>query len=743
VEDLFGPLVAQLADRDRRLLLGQEFTPQWVAQKMIARAIELLPEGAFPNFVDMCCGSGVFVVETINQTIARYHITPEGCSSDLLHRLSNCVVGFDIDPLAVLLSKLNWAMAMRAFLPYATADMLIPVYHADSLFTVAPITALIEGDYEDRDLQMNFDGEHVTLPGFLISPANRRLFDSLMHACYETAKENACNPEVEYPYSSAERLVTALVRDAGVALSTEQTEALITGCHALIPTLERLQRGGRNGIWPFLLGNSYRPGLVREQFNAIVSNPPWMAMSKLADNPYKAVLVSRAERYGIKPNGSSFLHTELAAVFLLNSVDKYLRHDAVCSVIMPDTLRTGYHHEMFRNQQFLHSEWPVELRINEIWEVPVDTFKNKAIVVFGQKQNVTNPNPINGRRVRSDTPDEQCDFRLLRQGRRTAWSSNPAAHEITEGVLERIPFRQGADLMPRTLVFHKITRQPNGRWSVAPIPRQNDELSYLVSQPKMHRDFSLDVRGVDDEFIYDCFTSSHILPFNMNAPAKALLPMRKEEGRWTVVDEAALVPYGVGAQTAFRRIFDATGETARKYFDRVNYRYKLNPQIFDTIEDEKLLVMAGAGGGYTCASYIPLGRINKAKTIIDQTIYWYIADTEDEALYITGLLNSVALDSIIADFQPEGAQGRRHVHTLPYGVTSPYDPDDPAHQLVVNTTRALRERLTAAMPGSPAEAHFVPSSSSIGRRRRTFRLFIHELPENAAYEEACRAVYNV
>lgn len=668
---------------------------------------------------------------------------PENCPPDLLRQLTNSVVGFDVDPLAVLLSKLNWAMAMRAFVPHAAADLVIPVYHADSLFTVAPITALIEGNYEEQDLRMVFDGEQVVLPGFLISPTNRRLFDLLIHSCYETAKARASNAAEDYPRAQTEALVARLIRDSGVNLSEEQREALIEGCHALIPTLERLQREGRNGIWPFLLGNSYRPGLVREQFNAIVSNPPWMAMSKLADNPYKTVLVSRAEHYGIKPAGSSHLHVELATVFFLNSVDKYLQENAVYGIIMPDTLLNGYHHEPFRNQHFLRSDWPVDLRVNEIWDVPADTFKNKAIVVFGQKMNAANPNPVTGRRVHSDLPDEPCEFRLLHQGRRTAWSSNPAAQDITEGVLERISFLQGADIMPRTLVFHNAVRQPNGRWSVRPIPRHNDNLSYLISDAKLFRDFSLNVRNVDDQFIYNCYLSNQILPFYTCNPAKALLPMRKEDGRWLVVNEAGLVPHGAGTTAAFRRIFAAIGETACQYFDRINYRYKLNPQVFDAIADEKQLVMVGAGGGYTCASYVPFGQIDKSKTIIDQTIYWYIADSEDEALYITGLLNSEALNTIIADFQPEGAMGRRHVHKLPYAVTPSFNADNPAHMLVVERTRALINSLVSALPNSNEAMYRSPSSSTLAVRRRRFRLFIRRLPESRAYEEACREVYGV
>lgn len=743
IEDLFGPLVAQLADKDRRLLLGQEYTPQWLAQKIVTHAIELLPEAEFPNFVDMCCGSGVFVVETINQTIAKYHIDPESCPEDLLQKLANSVVGFDIDPLAVILAKLNWAMAMRSFVPHAATDLVIPIYHADSLFTAAPITSFIEGDYEERDLRMVFDGEQVILPGFLITPSNRRLFDSLIHACYETAKARARNSAEDYSRTQADALVAAITRDAGITLEDEKQNAIAQSCHTLVPTLEKLQREGRNGIWPFLLGNSYRPGLVKGQFNAIVSNPPWMAMSKLADNPYKTVLVSRAERYGIKPTGSSHLHVELASVFFLNSVDKYLQENALCGIVMPDTLLNGYHHEPFRNQQFLHSAWPVDLKINELWELPSDTFKNKAIVVFGQKVNSATPNPIVGRFVRSNMPDEPREFRLLRQGRRSAWSSNSNAQDITEGVLERIPFLQGADIMPRTLVFHNVAQQPNGRWSVQPIPRQNDKLSYLVSDAKRNKDFSLNVQNVHGQFFYDCFLSNHILPFYTCDAAKALLPMKKENGRWQVVDESSLVSYGTGASIAFQNIFAASGESAREYFNRINYRNKLNPQVFDAIGNDKYLVMAGAGGGYTCASFVPFAQIDKAKTIIDQTIYWHIAESEDEALYIVGMLNSVALDTIVADFQPEGAMGRRHVHKLPYAVTPPFDSDSPAHALVVEKTHALISSINESLPNTEAAKYLSPSSSTLAVRRRKFRAFINGLPENGEYEAACREVYSV
>jgi hypothetical protein len=742
-QDLFGSIMAQLADRDRRLLLGQEFTPQWVAHKIVGRAIESLPEGEYPNFVDMCCGSGVFVVETLKQTMTRYGISPLRCSEDELGALINCVVGFDIDPLAVLLAKLNWAMMMNEYATISSTEMVIPIYHADSLFATAPLTKVMGSDFRTQNIVMVFDDSDVVLPGFLISPENRRLFDAFIQTSYEVAKARSRDVESCLAQSQAEDIINRLVRDAGIQFNDEQQGTLIDCCIELITTLEKLQRDGRNGIWPFLLENSYRPGLVRGQFNAIVSNPPWMAMSKLANNPYKRDIVSRAEHYGIKPAGSSHLHAELATVFLLNSIDKYLKDGAYCGVVMPDTLLNGYHHEPFRNQSYVLSDWPVSFQMSEIWELPIDMFKNKAIIVFGKKSEAANPSSVAGRRIFPDKPDEFLDYRFLRQGRRTAWSSNPDAQSITGGVLERIPFLQGADIMPRTLIFHKAAKQPNGKWMLQPIPRQHDEFSYLVSLAKEHLGFSLTAQNVDDHFIFECYLSNHVLPFMLCSPAMAFLPMKQVNGILTAVSEAEIATFGTATSAAFSHVFTEANESSRQYFDRINTRNKLNPQRFTGVPDDAYIVLAGAGGEHICAAYVPVAQIDRNKTIIDQTLYWHVAQNEDEALYVCGLLNSQALGEIIADFQPEGAMGRRHIHKLPYEVTPPFNAENDGHLLVVEKTRVLLSGLNRSIAGSDVAQYIPPSRSTLQVRRNKIREFVRGLDAYAEYEKACRDLYDV
>src|SRR5690606_22383318 len=120
--------------------------------------------------------------------------------------------------------------------------------------------------------------------------------------------------------------VAQVVDEASRQLSERPSKAnlsqLASFFSALTQKIHALHREGLNGIWAFILRNNYRPSLVAGQFNGLVSNPPWLALSKIADNPYKGTLKTIAAHMRIKPEGASFLHLEMATIFLLKSVER-------------------------------------------------------------------------------------------------------------------------------------------------------------------------------------------------------------------------------------------------------------------------------------------------------------------------------------------------------------------------------------------------------------------------------------
>ena len=94
---MFGEILAQLSQKEHRLLLGQDFTPHWLAKEMVKSVIDSLDEE--PRMLDMCCGSGVFLIETIKAVREKYNIAEEEYTEEKDNIIFSAVMGFDIDPL--------------------------------------------------------------------------------------------------------------------------------------------------------------------------------------------------------------------------------------------------------------------------------------------------------------------------------------------------------------------------------------------------------------------------------------------------------------------------------------------------------------------------------------------------------------------------------------------------------------------------------------------------------------------
>lgn len=736
--DIFGRLLAQLANREHRLMLGQEFTPHWIARDIVEYNMDLLDED-WPRIVDMCCGSGVFLIESIRAVRNRYDIVPERYSEEKDDIAFSCVMGFDIDPLAVMLAKVNWVMSMRDLFSVHHGDITVPIYHADSLFVATPITHQMP-DTAEGSYILHFDHHEVTLPAFLLSPEYRKTFDSFMAKAYHLAMVRASEAETPIEPAIIDELIEAVEADSEVPLSDNNRQTLSPSAHQLVVELERLQREGRNGIWYFIICNSYRPGLTGQQFNCIVSNPPWMAMSKLADNPYKNTLEGIARRYEIKPVGASHPHMELATIFLLSATDRYLEDGAQWSCVMPGSLLSGLNHEPLRSEKYRASEAALPLQINAIWELPQNAFKNKAIVLSGKKSDLPSPDILAGRVYTDDGAYTEADYTLNHQGNRSAWTNRGCDVEVADILSgNALKFTQGCDLFPRTALFHEFVERPNGNWDIAPIERTSN-LWYLVSDQKKPSCAGLAAVNLDRNYIFDAFISKHLSPFYMTTPAKVLIPGKKVDGQWKAISATDRALMNASTSYVFNQIEEDgnTPATLETYLeDTINIYGKLEKQNFTT---KDWLVLSSASGSNPCAAYISLETFDRSRLVIDQTLYWHLADSEEEAIYIVGLLNSNAMSDAIKDFQPEGGFGKRHIHTLPYKIIPEFDCEDAAHtQVVAKTQELMHEWAVLCCDGEYANL-LRPNSSSLNSRRRRQQSAIRSLGGYTEYEAACYAV---
>ena len=511
----------------------------------------------------------------------------------------SCVMGFDIDPLAVMLAKVNWVMSMRDLFPYHTGQITIPVYHADSLFVATPITHNMPLSSQDSYI-MHFDNNKVEIPGHMLTPAHRRTFDSFMSICYKYAMKRAEQKKSSLTDTQIDYVLTSIESESNIVLSHMERQSQMVAAYSLILQLEDLQRQGRNGIWYFVLNNSYKPGLVTNQFNCIVSNPPWLAMSKLADNPYKKILQGKTDSFGIKPPGSSHLHMELATTFLLASIDKYLKEGARWMCVMPGSILSGYHHGPLRLEKYKDSAYSVDTNIDTIWELPISTFKNKAVVLGGIRTNKKSEYPISGRVYEEPDLYAECNYTLNKQGNRSAWTNKGENAEFWD-VINSNPweFYQEADIMPRTALFHEFAQLPNGTWSIRKI-ENTSELYYLLSDS--HKDVCRDLvaDGFSNDYMYDCLISKHLSPFSISEPAKAILPGKRIDGKWRGLTDEELALLNSGTSYVFTEIQSEIGIPLSVLFDqKINMRNKMDKQNFGLA---RWLVLSNAGGTNPCAA---------------------------------------------------------------------------------------------------------------------------------------------
>ena len=718
-EDLFGRLMAQLASRSQRKLLGQEWTPHWLAHLLADRCIDGLPNGESPRIVDMCCGSGTMLAEIIKATRARF-----GFST--IEQLGEVATGFDIDPLAVSLAKATWVVSLSVEIKATTKPIVIPVYHADSLFAVTPVSASVPLVGESDTIPVSLDGKTIQLPTALVQPAYREFFDRIVDWAYDEARDAQSRGTVAgFTKTDADGFLDGTIATFGITLSPELYKQLSEVLFPLAHRMAELAVAGRNGIWAFILRNTYRPGLLTGHFNGLVSNPPWLAMSGLADNPYRHLLKGRAKLYGIQPAGKSFLHLELGTMHLLHAIDRYLGPDACVACLVPGTILNGTHHERLRRHDFLTSKRPVAFEIAEVWQVAHGTFKYPGAALVGHKRadTIGIPRSTIAGFVATESGLNAVGFSARTIGSaRSAWVLETGASPAAVGGGEDLP-QQGADLMPRTAVCVDIVQNAGPEYRVD-TPTRASQWGFTIKSAK-------ELAGerfpghVAPRFIYRIAQSENLLPFvlGVHRAPLALPALRNAGGTWSVLNEAEIRRQGF-VQTARRfatinQKLKTVGK-GKSLQERIDERGKLSKQVFGAVGH---LILAGAGGKIVCAACVPIAEAQDL--VVDQTLYWKVVADADEAWYQVGMLNSLALTNATLAFNPKGDFGERHLHTLPYRMMPAYDASNRDHRKI-----AALSRDTAALAKGycTTDPYLADPTKSLSARRRRMRAVLEASP---------------
>lgn len=122
-------------------------------------------------------------------------------------------------------------------------------------------------------------------------------------------------------------------------------------------------------------------------------------------------------------------------------------------------------------------------------------------------------------------------------------------------------------------------------------------------------------------------------------------------------------------------------------------------------------------------------------SLIDTTLYWIAAQTEREAYYLVGIINSDALKTALAPLMPKGQFGARHVHKHLWRLPIPeYDEADPLHRGIAEAAAAAARGAEALLGDLRRMRAAQGKAASVTVVRREIRAWLVDSEEGAQVE---------
>lgn len=257
-EDLLKDLYHELFPQKVRHSLGEYYTPDWLANHLL----DEVGYGGDPELrvLDPACGSGTFLVESIKRAREWFDEHRFECGYDeqhLLELILTNIVGFDLNPLAVMAARTNYLLSIRDLIRYGS-NIELPVHLCDSILTPqSHNTVIATVPYRVLDTS---EGKFL-VPDDVIT-------DGMTIARYAAVLEDCLDLNEEPDFF--------LKRCAQEGVELEH----LKNHEKLYEQIRVLKREDRDSIWARIIKNQFAP-IFAGKFDFVVGNPPWIQWESL------------------------------------------------------------------------------------------------------------------------------------------------------------------------------------------------------------------------------------------------------------------------------------------------------------------------------------------------------------------------------------------------------------------------------------------------------------------------------
>lgn len=320
IRDLFKLLYENLLPKKLRHSFGEYYTPDWLAD-LVVEKVGLNKDGRImeKRVLDPACGSGTFIVAVIRQ-LKFYREEHNIDSNKVFNKIITDVVGYDLNPIAVLAARSNYIIALGELIKGHAGEFEIPIYMADSL-TRRFITIDSGTVYSLDTAAGNFSVAKCIVDSGSVNDIlnfmKEKVNIEMKKQDFEKALKNRFGKELE--------------EDNALGRTVE-----------LYVKLLNLEREGRDKIWINILKNSFAP-LLKGKFDYVIGNPPWINWESLP-NQYRESSKDMWRTYGLLANGKSKgtalgrVKKDLAMLFIVYSLKVYAKVEGTLGMLCPYTL---------------------------------------------------------------------------------------------------------------------------------------------------------------------------------------------------------------------------------------------------------------------------------------------------------------------------------------------------------------------------------------------------------------------
>jgi type II restriction/modification system DNA methylase subunit YeeA len=710
--DLLKRLYQNLVPSDLRHRLGEFYTPDWLANHLldeVGLSLKVIHKLGEENslkpleirILDPACGSGTFLMLYIARL--RRYAEEHYLTDIILKYILNNVVGYDLNPLAVLTARTNYLLTIADLLAYGIGTIELPIYLADSIMVQRQ--ASLEGDvYILRSSAGDFE-----VP---ISIVEKGLLVNIL------AEVSRCL-ESKYRVEDFKKRMELVYR---------LNPGEISSMSKLYEKLLKLEEEGKNKVWVAIIRNAFAP-ILKGKFDYVIGNPPWVNWENLPES-YREASKSLWEKYGLAKikgkTGLGKVKRDLAMLFLTRCFDLYLKENGKLGFLMPFTIfktqaGAGFRVFMASNTKIhvihdLVTLYPFEGATNRTSAIVVEKVNEKSLMEVNKEnkarvRHVVWVNPSK-KPIPTDKPLEEVlkdtrRYNILMVPLETNKPESPWM-QITPKVLEAIrkllsgtqyyEAHEGVNVALNQVYYIQVKgKTPDGKLIITnpfePGQKKKVKQIEVIMEPDMVHPL---IRGRDVKKWYVEFEDRYII-----------LPVNTEGKDISTTDMKVKYPTTYNYfYNFFNELINREGEPYKSKLEPykklpLNLAEKIAPPFYWVFNVKPSLApykvvwknIAGEIRGkaeFSCAviSDIEDKFLGKKRIIPNVKLMLVPLQYEDEAYYLCGILNSTFVRTMVASYVIETGISTHILDTI---KPPKYDPNNDVHKKIAELSKKAHE----------------------------------------------------